>query len=434
MSRATPMIDRIDTVLDTLMRRLADPDHTELSGATTQLGPTLNREAGLALLYAELGHGAFGESTPGCEPLEHRRTAHRNLVAASQTLQDTSQHGLYNGVPAVAFAASTAVQHDGDYATMLAKLDEALFPIVRSALDAEHARLRDGGILHQYASFDLLLGMTGLGRYLLRRCAVSAEAESLLRGVLECFAGLARPITRGGIALPGWWVEPPPDENWSRMPGHVNLGLAHGIPGPLALLSSAWRTGVRIVGHAELIETITDFLLDWSDVDDYGRYWPASLSQQQYTNRPAQLDRARQAWCYGSPGVARAVQLAGLALDRADWLATTRETVQGMFRLPEQEWGVQDACLCHGWSGLLHVLGRIRADDPDSVLAEQLDWLAERTVAPFDPDLPYGYPQANELGDNPTLLTGSTGIALALLAYRTGTPPASGWDAAILLD
>lgn len=121
--------------------------------------------------------------------------------------------------------------------------------------------------------------------------------------------------------------------------GHANLGLAHGIPGPLALSAVAWREGVRVPGQAETIEAIARFLVTWSEVDAYGRYWPASLNRGQYRRRPARLPRTRAAWCYGTPGVARALQLAGCALDRTDWTDLARDAARDLFRLPEAEWG-----------------------------------------------------------------------------------------------
>ncbi|WP_020501486.1 lanthionine synthetase C family protein [Sciscionella marina] len=426
---STGLADTVDSVIETLAERLADPARTCPCGSAENWRPALDSECGLALLYAELGH-----SDP-----DYRYIAHRYLGEANQALSESGNHALYDGAPALAFAASCAVQREGEYATLFAGLDEPVFRVVRVVLAAEHERLKAGATAEHYANFDLISGLAGLGRYLLRREQDSPEARSLLEDVCAYFGALIRPIKREGHTLPGWWSDRPLNPSTEDSSGHINLGMAHGIPGPLALLATAWRSGVRVHGHAEAIETIMDFLITWSDEDEFGRYWPQALDLDEYTHRPPRLTRSRQAWCYGTPGIARAVQLAGFALGRQDWNTLAREAVWDMFRLPTEQWRVQDTCLCHGWAGLLHVVARIHADDPRCELSGELDWLAQRTAAPFDPSLPYGYQQvgglrAELLRDDPGFLTGAAGIALALHAYRTTPRPASGWDTALLLD
>lgn len=430
MTSAQPdLANTVDSVIEELTERLSDPTRTCQGHRAENWRPMLDSEAGMALLYAELGY-----SDPA-----YRHIAHRYLSEANQRLSESDNHSLYDGAPALAFAASCAVRHDGEYAGLLSGLDESVFRVVRVILASEHERINAGTAARHYADFDLISGLAGQGRYLLRRAKDSPEARELLEQVCAYFAALVRPIEHEGHVLPGWWSSSPMNPSTTDSSGHANLGMAHGMPGPLALLAMAWRSGVRAHGHAEAIETMLDFLITWSDEDEFGTYWPQALDPRTYTNRPARLTRSRQAWCYGTPGIARAIQLAGFALDRPEWTELARTAVRDMFRQPNEQWRVQDTCLCHGWAGLLHVLARIDADDPRCEFGEELDWLAERTTAPFDPRLPYGYQQvgglrAELLRDDPGFLTGSAGIALALHAYRTRARPASGWDAALLLD
>ncbi|WP_051898535.1 lanthionine synthetase C family protein [Sciscionella sediminilitoris] len=399
------MSSRFDVALAAATERLADPAATCPPGPEGARWPTLDSQLGIALCYAELGH---------FEP-ELRPVAHRYLAAANAALSGTGRHTLAAGVPALAFAASAAAQHEGEYAALLAGLDTAVFRIVRVLLDEEHDRLAAGAMAWDSTRFDLVAGLTGLGRYLLRRCLVSAEAEALLREILEYYRLLLRPITER--RLPGWWVACAPDPGAPPGSGHANLGMAHGIPGPLALLALTWRHGVCVPGHGEATETIVEFLRAWSGIDEHGRYWPAALDLADYTEGPAELPRSRTAWCYGAPGVARAVQLAGLAANRPDWLALAR---QAMRELPEPG---PETGLCHGTAGLLHLAVRMRADDPACALGVAADRLAERTAATL----------THDGQQDPGLLTGTAGAALALHTYRNGAPPPSGWDGVLLI-
>ncbi|WP_163509053.1 lanthionine synthetase C family protein [Fodinicola acaciae] len=410
------------TVVTTLSERLADPDavfrdHTQIHESL------LERQAGVALLYAELGH-----HDPAC-----RQLAHRHLAAANQALRADMVHSLFDGIPAVAFAAAAAAHDPGDYADLLRSLDESVFQCVRTNLDAEQARLRDRTPLTSTLVFDLIGGLTGLGRYLLCRRHID-EAESLLRGILDYVALLLRPVDVAGTPLPGWWSMTDPAPSRKTQAGHANFGLAHGIPGPLALLAIAWRAGVRVPGQDATIEAIVEILRQHSLLDNEVRYWPDALRQAEGKLSPT--PRSGEAWCYGRPGVVRAIQLAALALDRHDWTTFVRDAVRDLPALSFDRWRVRGTGLCHGWAGLLHVLGRIQADDPECWLGALVDQLAERTVAEFDPRFRFGYRQWAGPGraptDEPGLVTGAAGIALALHAYEAGRT-STGWDAALLL-
>ncbi|MEU1275614.1 lanthionine synthetase LanC family protein [Streptomyces sp. NPDC005799] len=96
--------------------------------------------------------------------------------------------------------------------------------------------------------------------------------------------------------------------------GHGNFGLAHGITGPLAL-ATALRHGHTAPGQTQAITRICDWLDRWRSGTDSRTWWPDLITRAEH--RRGELQRPgprRPSWCYGTPGIARAQQLAGLAL------------------------------------------------------------------------------------------------------------------------
>jgi len=65
--------------------------------------------------------------------------------------------------------------------------------------------------------------------------------------------------------VPGWWSGNAPNDQLSpQWPGgHGNLGLAHGIAGPLALLSTAMRRGITVTGQRNAAGRICAWLDQW---------------------------------------------------------------------------------------------------------------------------------------------------------------------------
>ncbi|MFC4117035.1 lanthionine synthetase C family protein [Nonomuraea zeae] len=380
----------------------------------------------LALLYGELAH----------TDIAYRWVAHEYLTHAAAEVAQAHASGLYTGYVALAFAASRARRRPGEYAKILKSVDEHLAAWVPAQLRPEWERIEAGRAGTPFVAYDIISGVTGVGRYLLDRPAPAARLT--LVEILSYLVALTKPFAGEHAALPGWWVSHTPNsESVDGYGGHGNLGLAHGVPGPLALLALAWQEGVRVPGHDEAMVRIVDWMLDWHRIDEGGAYWPSFVQREELAVCPADLSRGRSAWCYGVPGAARALQLAGMALDRPEWHRFAVEALRGTLTLPDERHGPQDAGLCHGWAGLLHLTRMVARDADDAELAGTADRLADRALDLYDPQAPFGFRgatlHAGETVDLPGFLEGAAGIALALHAYAGDRPAESGWDAALLV-
>jgi Lanthionine synthetase C-like protein len=121
--------------------------------------------------------------------------------------------------------------------------------------------------------------------------------------------------------------------------GNLNCGLAHGIPGPLAMMSLALRHGVTVPGLSDAVDCAATWLAGHRADDRWGVNWPVAVPITAEGTveavKPGCADEpSRSAWCYGAPGVARALWLAGLALDRPDWRHLAVEAMQAVCRRP----------------------------------------------------------------------------------------------------
>ncbi|MCB5908453.1 lanthionine synthetase C family protein [Streptomyces pinistramenti] len=376
--------------------------------------------AAVAMLFAELGH----------IDTRHRTHAHAHLSAAAAGVGSFAEEGLFYGAPAVAFAARMAQHTSTDYARLLHDLDQQVTARLNTRLTLENRRLDAGIPGADVRRYDVINGLTGYGRYLLLQ---APQHRRLLTDVLTYLVRLTKPVTAQGHTVPGWWLPRPPDSPDTPFPhGHFNLGLAHGIPGPLALLALAKQRGIEVPGHDTAINDIVEWTLAWRRHDDH---WPTEISFEQQIEPDTTTSLPdRTAWCYGTPGVARALYLAGTALDRPDWRQTA---VDSLIAVIDNPLHVHDQAICHGWAGLLHIAWRTARDSGDPHLAARLPRLASPILAAYDDAHPLGFLHSSPYTDlaphRAGLLDGAAGIALALHAYATNTSPATPWDAALLL-
>lgn len=269
------------------------------------------------------------------------------------------------------------------------------------------------------AEFDLINGLTGLGAHLLRR----DPNGDLIRQVLEYLVRLTEPL--GAADRPGWWTDLARTSRRStNLPGgHGNFGMAHGISGPLALLSLAMRRGIVADGQAEAIKRICSWLDAWRQDHETGPWWPETITlDETRLGRPKHIRPMRPSWCYGTPGLARAQQLAGLAIGDTERQRMAERALTGCLTDPEQLRRITDSSLCHGSAGLFQTAWHIAADARALDFTAPLHDLAERLLTPEPPGAAVG------------LLEGSTGLALAFSTAAADKPPASQWDTCLLLN
>ncbi|WP_455357167.1 lanthionine synthetase C family protein [Streptomyces sp. SYSU K217416] len=407
---------------------LADPDTAPLGPgtATTDRQQLAYGLPGIALLHVERAAAGLG-------PWQR---AHDWLAAcAGQPFTSGPDSHPFYGAPAFAHALSCAADHlPRSYGRALDTLDAQMAKDVYRRLGAAHRRI-DAGQLPELAEFDAIRGLTGYGAYLLRRNAGSPA----VRTVLDYCVHLTDPITDRGNTVPGWWTATGPSGRPNeRFPGgHANTGVAHGIGGVLALLALAARHGTFVDGHHDAMRTILAWLDRWQEETGHGPTWPYWVTRTELRDgRLAPTAPRRPSWCYGTAGLARAQQLAALALRDTGRQVEAENALVAALTDPAQLKATTDNGLCHGFAGLAHVAART-ADDAHPSTAGQLRAAipALLTVAcspGTDPaDVATALVQDEEAG--PGFLNGATGIALALLAPATATPPRSAWDACLLI-
>ncbi|MBB1245012.1 lanthionine synthetase C family protein [Streptomyces durbertensis] len=359
--------------------------------------------------------------TTAREGEEGWETAHSWAAAMTRTpvLAHPDACGLFHGAPAVAYALHAAGHRA--YAQALATLDTYITDLVETRLRAAHARI-DAGRLPRMREYDLISGLTGLGTYLLYR---PGRPSPMFTKLLAYLVRLTEPITVNGRKIPGWWTSDRPDGQPCRRGGHGNLGMAHGVAGPLALAATAMRRGIGVSGQADMISRVSTWVDGWRHGTPETSWWPQTLSSAELADGAiANRHPGRPSWCYGTPGLARARQLAALALGDRAAQQDAEQSLVTCLKDEQQLDQLTDASVCHGWAGLLQTTRAVAADatlELNPALTAQLSRLRGRLDGHLDL---HGAPKTNGL------LEGTAGVHLAT------KPPSAGplsWDACLLL-
>ncbi|MFJ8691207.1 lanthionine synthetase C family protein [Micromonospora wenchangensis] len=377
---------------------------------------------GIALLHLEL-------AAAGLRPWQ--RAHHWLGTPTSGPVTTGPDSHPFHGAPALAHVLTCASTHrPGAYARALDDLDRAITADTRRRVAAAHARIDDGE-LPALAEFDAIRGLAGIGAYLLRRAPDGEE----LPAVLGYLVRLTQPLRVGSEVLPGWWTGSGPSGRAdSRFRGgHGNNGLAHGIAGPLVVLALTALSGIVVDGQTAAIARICAWLERWRHDSTTGPLWPYWITRPQLRADRAAAHRAqRPSWCYGTAGLARAQQLAALALNDRAGRAAAEDALVRALADPRQLAATTDPSLCHGHAGLAYIAHRVAADAlPDT--ARQLRDSVPRLLGSLDP---HGagprHTAAALVAAGLGLLEGAAGVALAALSCSNAGASTSSWDACLL--
>ncbi|MET0406247.1 MAG: lanthionine synthetase C family protein, partial [Cystobacter sp.] len=322
--------------------------------------------------------------------------------------------GLHEGLAGIGWAAAHLSSRYPD-------LDvEELCVTVDEALDAELDRTP------WPHPCDIRDGLAGMGLYAAKRMPHPSGRRLLARAV-DTLQTVAEHSSSGAT-----W--PMPRRYWSLYgegatfpQGIYTMGVAHGIPGALSLLSVAHALDVSREKARSLLEE--------------GFRWVATRAEPGHPQFPhyfhgaEQVQDSRFSWCVGNPGITAALWWAARTWKDAPWEAraldwATRVAFEALERPPASP----NANLCCGTAGTAHAFLRLYQATGVSVFGEAAQRWVEHTLALRQPGQgPGGYCFEQDPESPLTNVQfGAAGIAMMLLAAATDQPP--DWDETFLLS
>ncbi len=375
---------------------------------------------GQALFYGYLFRTAGAE--------RHAARARQLLDQAVEALAMAPTHpALYSGFTGVAWAA----EHLG---CLLDGEDEQE---ASGAEDADMGEEVDQALLTALDRFswaghyDLMSGLVGFGVYAMERFP-RPSAVRCLEAIID---RLDESAERNGQGIT--WFRPPEvlaGAGWERTPyGYYDLGVAHGVPGIIALLADACRLGVRQDRARPLLDGAVRWLALQPLAGQRGACYPSRVGPG------IEAKPSRLAWCYGDPGVAATLLYAARAVGMKEWEDMALAIAAHAASAAPEDAGVQGMGLCHGTLGLAHLYNRIYQAGGDELFADAARLWYRLGLEMHKPE---GGAEGTEArvaaqdwqalwAADAGFLTGAAGIGLALLAAVTSVEPK--WDRLLLV-
>jgi len=368
-------------------------------------------------------------------------------IVASIESDGIHDYSLFGGLSGICWSLLQASKSKTRYQKLLQTLNEDLVEAVKNYYllpmkDDVQKKVPSGVQL-----YDLIQGIVGIGAYMLQDLHNPLFYETLI-SITQTLIERCRPIRIEGYKVHGWYVPNHfqfTDQDIQQFPkGNFNLGLAHGVPGILSFLSIAYAHGICLDHQLETIQQITNWLVSKNCGEKNSPRWCDRVSFEEETrNLSSSASIHRDAWCYGTPGVARSLYLAGDALKDNLLKNFASHAFRTIFQRSEEEWGLVSPTFCHGTVGLLAITFRMAQDTDDLYLYDHTENLKQKLISKFNASFPFGFQdlepltfqkgamKLNYMGVNKAgLLEGAAGIGLGLLGISRKNAV---WDTPFLM-
>lgn len=349
---------------------------------------------------------------------------------------------IFGGLTGVCYYLRQASIGETKFTKMLNKLDEFLAKgLMSSHVNPMRNYLEKSEPCPPHL-YEVIQGLSGVGVYALMNLS-NPLFENLAKEIIELLILITNTIEVNGVEVPGWFISSQhfflEEEKDSYPNGNFNLGLSHGIPGVLAFLSIAFLHQVQLEGQREAIAKVAFWVQEKRRHDQQRFFWDTHISLEEEISKALKSQpKSKDAWCYGTPGVARSLYLAGQALSDDSIKNCALEAYQSIFSSASDEWFLHGPSFCHGYSGLLMITKLMARDSQSKDLQKNLEQIRKIILSKYNPSFPFGFRHMEpslEHGyvnlDRADILEGASGVLLSLLSFHK---PRLTWHLPFLID
>lgn len=381
----------------------------------------------LCVLYGELNEQYNDE---GFDIIGHEYMLKMGSFIEKQRISSLS---MFSGASGIGLSA-VCLSHDRTrYTSFIENINSFIEGVIESLVE----ELKFKKYIHM-SEYDVIEGLCGVANY----CMLFLNDEKMKKAliiIVEYIIEICKDKTIDNLTVPGWYI---PSENqflkhdqdlWPN--GCFNIGLSHGIPGMLLVLCNSMKLNINLPNQIETIIKISDFLMKFHIENEEKNYWGSHISLEEYINNKVNGTASRDAWCYGTPGVAYSLLISGKLLNKREYI---HSSVDAMKQAIKRLNGIYSPTFCHGFSGVAYISKRFYEITKIEYFNEASINLMHKVLDFYDDKIAFGFynieknQEQIEYYDYMGIIDGVVGILLTILAIKNGakTP----WDYAFSLQ
>lgn len=322
---------------------------------------------------------------------------------------------LFGGLADVAFAVYSISSLTGNFGKFLDSLNKLIADVLLKQIHILKQTPLDTG------HYDIILGVSGVLNYLLCTYTKEEKIDMVLKEAIMYLSDLCEFKIIDDNYVPGWYTKSYKSPfREGMMTENFNYSLSHGIAGVLVVLARSLKLNIIEPKFSKSVKIVLQEMYKQSILEPNGcYYWHGRFYISDYLKekKPAIEDK-RMSWCYGSPGILRAMHVAAQSVHDEYMLNFCKDAFLSLVNLPIQEYGFASPTICHGYSGMLMVLKEQYHDTPDEKIHNSIIEITDIILRMYSKNSRYGYfgKEGIDEDDSNSLLEGAAGVVLILIS------------------
>lgn len=255
--------------------------------------------------------------------------------------------------------------------------------------------------------YDTIYGLSGLLNYYLDN---RKDQKCTIEGLMKYLIFLTGKNESGIINY--FIMELPPYViNESENMPYLDFGMAHGILGPLIVMSKAKNQGFYTDGIDEAIQILLNLYKEYTvQVENKILKFPVQLGMKEYEEKTAKRLSFNCGWCYGNGSIALGLMRTAQYCGSSDEYEYYKEALLKILSAPIEQQGLDEPIICHGYASVLMLQMSAYFQTNDIHFLETLDKNVYVTLKCHE-----NYWEKMEYRTEYSMLEGANGVMLALL-------------------
>lgn len=332
---------------------------------------------------------------------------HQYILKLGYYLEDgIDGFSLFSGLSGIGFAIDIASDEQNSYQGILKQIDELIVQYVLKFINS-------GKLEVTPTNYDVIQGLSGIGRYLLNRSSYHHYAKNALKEILNYFKIIHYSKNNWIVSNNNQFLD---IDKQNYPSGNINLGLAHGILGPLSLVALSKMEGIEIEGHTQFLYDFTSFLLkpEFKHNDEW-------LDRYDVLEKFIPIYSVRNGWCYGDTSVMSALLLSAKALNDDELLYTSKRILLNIIEKNNDD--LISPTFCHGLASHLTILNQVNKEFNLSQVNTYLENVIKKIIMHYSDKNKFMFHDIVYLNEEKILknkvgiLEGQLGVLLSLIDY-----------------
>lgn len=341
---------------------------------------------------------------------------------------------LWTGLSGVAFSIKLLVKSsNGNYSNFLNSLNNLILDNIDSYIIDFRKKLERKDITS--LDFDSIFGLSGITRYLLelnedQYCQIDDSIKEILKLLVDLSY---MEINNKPISKERYNKNATEYLLKKTKHGYLDTGLAHGLCGPLSILSIALEHGYEVPYQKDAIKYLIASLKKIESFDENKLYnWDGKIERFQKINYRVP---AMYGWCYGLPGIARSIWIGAKAINSDEYKLYALSLLKQLTSISIEKLKINSPHFCHGYSGVLIIYYLMYLDTKEKDFKNFYTKILHKILEFYEGDNYlsfFNYDYENNKNLNIGLLEGTSGIILSLNSVETLSNPQ--WSKTFLLS